>query len=984
MAQTIPSGSQSSTYSITTPDTYTLNAGETRTQTSGIGIQANVSSGTTTIDIEGTLNDTASGARAIRANIVSGRLVVGTNGRVQSLNGDAVQAQSATGRFDVANGGQIISASSMGTPTVGGSNPGTGFALNFNAVTGAANAPATDFTSGGVITNGAADNTAALIRSDSGDAIRLGSHQTLVNYGTINGNGPVNDSSTNNSFNQTGNTSTAQTYDVSRGVRINQNGATSDRIDNYGTITGSQHGVDVGQTNVTGLVVNNVAGGQIIGRNGSGVGSDTTGAAANTVTVTNSGLIRGAYAPAYDRAGYRTVDGDGDGVDVDGGATITNNAGSVIEGTGAGGYDSNGRLNNSEGISIGGGVITNDGTIRGAAYGIVVNNDSNTDGSRSGVAATSIVNGASGQISGENGYAIRLENKTGNAAIDNDTIVNAGTITGNGTIPTGTVLRQDGSADPGTVGTLDGTGYTTADAGSARFIRGDGSAIQTGEGSDTLSNYGTITGNTGRAINLEGGDDTLNLYTGSSVSGRIDGGAGTDTLNLRLDDRPATAASGSGSLGANSGATTGTLANVVNVEKLAVQGGSWTIQDMQAYGAGIAIDAHAGLTVGAGGSLAGTVANAGTLTFAHRGDLAMADTISGQGSLVQAGSGALTLSGANSYSGGTTIQSGNLTLAAAGAAGTGAIAFPTLTGEATARLTLTAAAQPNAVTFANTIANFGTGSELDLAGLTDARVSFNASSSLLTVAGTSGGNAITQSYRFSGAASTAFTTRSDGNGGTLITVCFTTGTRIQTRRGAVPVEALRVGDQAVTASGGLRPIIWIGHRDLDGAGEPLHHDQQPIRIRKGAFGRDAEGRPLPARALFLSPGHPVLVGADADNEGGVLVPIMCLINGTSIARLAAPRVTYWHVELDAHDILLAEGLPAESYLDGGNRLFFTEGSDHALHNPDFVPPGWNGRCRPVAVDGPLVEAERARLGAVFAAELTGHCGWVAPESWRGA
>ena len=201
-------------------------------------------------------------------------------------------------------------------------------------------------------------------------------------------------------------------------------------------------------------------------------------------------------------------------------------------------------------------------------------------------------------------------------------------------------------------------------------------------------------------------------------------------------------------------------------------------------------------------------------------------------------------------------------------------------------------------------------------------------------------------------------------------VCFTTGTLIRTSRGDVAVEDLVVGDHAVTASGALRPITWIGHRNLDGAGKALPHDQQPIRVRVGAFGPG-----LPARDLHLSPGHPVLVGADEDHLGGALVPIMCLINGTTIAREPATSVTYWHVELDTHDILLAEGLPAESYLDWGDRPFFAEQSDHALHNPDFVVPGLSARCRPVAVDGPVVEAERARIDAVFAAELAGHCAW---------
>ena len=203
-----------------------------------------------------------------------------------------------------------------------------------------------------------------------------------------------------------------------------------------------------------------------------------------------------------------------------------------------------------------------------------------------------------------------------------------------------------------------------------------------------------------------------------------------------------------------------------------------------------------------------------------------------------------------------------------------------------------------------------------------------------------------------------------------VAVCFVNGTRIRTDRGEVAVEELRVGDAAVTASGALRPVIWIGHRTLDGAGKSLPHGQQPVRIRAGAFGGG-----LPTRDLSLSPGHPVLVGADANGAGGHLVPVMCLINGTTIAREPASAVTYWHVELDAHDILLAEGLAAESYLDWGDRPFFTEASDHALHNPDFVVPELSARCRPVAVEGTVVEAERARLSAVFAHGLGAACAW---------
>ncbi|MEE7457395.1 hypothetical protein MPAR168_04850 [Methylorubrum populi] len=208
--------------------------------------------------------------------------------------------------------------------------------------------------------------------------------------------------------------------------------------------------------------------------------------------------------------------------------------------------------------------------------------------------------------------------------------------------------------------------------------------------------------------------------------------------------------------------------------------------------------------------------------------------------------------------------------------------------------------------------------------------------------------------------------------------CFTTGTLIRTARGEVAVEDLRVGDLAVTASGLLRPITWIGNRDLDGEGTALPHDQQPVRIRAGAFGPG-----LPARDLRLSHGHPVLVGADVNGEGGALVPVMCLINGTTIVREPATQVTYWHIELDAHDILLAEGLAAESYYDMGSRVWFA-GADGPLTDPDFVPAGAYGRCRPVAVDGAPVEAERRRLDAVFAAELDGHGAWTDGQDWHAA
>ena len=205
---------------------------------------------------------------------------------------------------------------------------------------------------------------------------------------------------------------------------------------------------------------------------------------------------------------------------------------------------------------------------------------------------------------------------------------------------------------------------------------------------------------------------------------------------------------------------------------------------------------------------------------------------------------------------------------------------------------------------------------------------------------------------------------------TETTLCFVSGASIATRRGDVPVEHLAVGDLVVTASGAHRPIRWLGHRTIDCSSHPRQAEVHPIRICAHAFGENR-----PARDLFLSPGHPVLVGADDNGKSGHLVPIMCLVNGTTIERVPVDSVTYWHVELDEHDILLAEELPAESYIDLGSRPWFA-GADGALYDPDMAAPNMPGRCRPVAIDGPVVEAERRRLDVIFASA----CAWPSEEA----
>lgn len=183
-------------------------------------------------------------------------------------------------------------------------------------------------------------------------------------------------------------------------------------------------------------------------------------------------------------------------------------------------------------------------------------------------------------------------------------------------------------------------------------------------------------------------------------------------------------------------------------------------------------------------------------------------------------------------------------------------------------------------------------------------------------------------------------------------ICFVTGTMIRTVDGDVPVERLRVGDQALTASGQARPIRWIGHRALHGIGDASHADRWPIRVRTGAFGPDR-----PSRDLYLSPGHALCVTVLDD----VFIPVDRLINDATIAPVALDQVDYWHVELDSHDVLLANDLPAESYMDAGNRHWFA-GNDAAME-PARAQQSLADYARPFVDAGPVVDAVRARLAA---------------------
>ena len=249
--------------------------------------------------------------------------------------------------------------------------------------------------------------------------------------------------------------------------------------------------------------------------------------------------------------------------------------------------------------------------------------------------------------------------------------------------------------------------------------------------------------------------------------------------------------------------------------------------------------------------------------------------------------------------------------------------------------------------FSGVISGFGTGDVLDLAS-----IHHSASDQAVVEPGntlqvmTSGG---TFDLRFDPAVDldgVTFHLGGDGGSGSALTgdypLCFLPGSLIRTPHGEVPVETLRPGDDVVTWQGAVRPVTWIGRgRVLATRGR--RSAATPVVISKGALGDN-----MPYRDLRVTMAHGFLFD-------GVLIPAQYLVNHRSIRwDDHAQEVELYHVELETHDVLIANGAPAESYRDDGNRWLFQNANER--WSEEARPAGW-----PVVTGGPIVDAVWSRL-----------------------
>lgn len=205
-----------------------------------------------------------------------------------------------------------------------------------------------------------------------------------------------------------------------------------------------------------------------------------------------------------------------------------------------------------------------------------------------------------------------------------------------------------------------------------------------------------------------------------------------------------------------------------------------------------------------------------------------------------------------------------------------------------------------------TISGFGSGDEINLAGVT-----YNSGDKLVAANGTESivdnGTTLASFNTVAGETFELAASPTDQ----LEIVCFLAGTRIATPDGETEVQSLKAGDLVRTASGNVKRVRWLGRSTVvTRFADPLR--AAPIRITAGALGEN-----LPTRDLLVSPAHAMFIN-------NILVQAGAMVNGTSIRREVMPpdSFAYYHVELDEHELILAEGAPCESFVDNVDRMNF--------------------------------------------------------------
>jgi len=145
-----------------------------------------------------------------------------------------------------------------------------------------------------------------------------------------------------------------------------------------------------------------------------------------------------------------------------------------------------------------------------------------------------------------------------------------------------------------------------------------------------------------------------------------------------------------------------------------------------------------------------------------------------------------------------------------------------------------------------------------------------------------------------------------------LTSCFAAGTQIATPFGEVAVETLEIGQPILRADGTETAVKWVGRQAMRPAFCGLH--MQPVRFKAGSLGQG-----LPQSDLTVTADHGMVLD-------GLVINASALVNGDTIDFVPyselPDKMTVYHIETENHDIVLANGAAAETYLDVSTRADF--------------------------------------------------------------
>lgn len=143
------------------------------------------------------------------------------------------------------------------------------------------------------------------------------------------------------------------------------------------------------------------------------------------------------------------------------------------------------------------------------------------------------------------------------------------------------------------------------------------------------------------------------------------------------------------------------------------------------------------------------------------------------------------------------------------------------------------------------------------------------------------------------------------------TTCFAAGTEIATAVGIALVEELKIGDMVRTMDGRDVAVKWIGRQTVSTKFGPAER-LTPVKVSAGALGEN-----LPTKDLIVTADHALLIGDTLCAAGA-------LVNGTTIARThdLGETFTVYHVETEEHEVILANGVAAETFIDNVARTAF--------------------------------------------------------------